>query len=322
MSWPLLLHFLFFSIALLALSKGADYFVTYSSRMAKRFGISDMVVGLTITSIGTSLPELAASISAAIKDHTPVIIGNVVGSNIANIGLILGLAAMIHPFFTEKKLHFRDSMVMLGSTVLFLLFTWNGSFELWEGLVFLILYAAYMVQIIKSEVDPNQPGGLEDKHKLPFIWKPFLWEAFVTALSCLAVGFGANYLINEAIVLSQQMGVSESVIGLTLIAVGTSLPELLVSVSSVRQGKAEMVIGNILGSNIANLLLILGASSMINVLQVSKSDVLIMTPIMILFTLLGVGFIFSKRDIAKVQGGFLMALYSGFVVLAFFQGWS
>jgi cation:H+ antiporter len=309
-----LVHILIFSLSLLALAKGADYFVEYSARLAKRFGVSDLMIGLTVTSIGTSLPELASSMSAALQNQTGIIIGSVIGSNIANIGLILGVSAVLAPFRTDRKMHDRDGYVMLASVLLFFAFVLNNQIETWEAVTFLALYFSYLLFVVKTErhekvaqfrdfmqfvfdfeyVKPLAKGvkqlknlrqGLsenqQDAQKL--VSKEMLIDFSIVVVSCAAIIIGARYLIEEAVWIAKLAGLPESIVGLSMIAVGTSLPELLVSISAVRKNKGGIVVGNVVGSNIANLLLILGTCGIFVPINVSEISVTLMTPILLFF---------------------------------------
>ena len=144
-------HIAIFIVALIFLAKGADFFVEYAARLAKSFGVSDFIIGLTITSIGTSVPELAAAVSAALQDHTGLIIGNVVGSNIANIGLILGLSAALRPFSTESKMYERDGYIMIATVILFFAFSLNNHISAFEALIFILSYIFYILFLIRSD---------------------------------------------------------------------------------------------------------------------------------------------------------------------------
>lgn len=344
-----------FIVSLVALAKGADYFVEYSARLAKRFGVSDLVIGLTVTSIGTSLPELASSLSAALQNQTGIIIGGIVGSNIANIGLILGFSAIVAPFATDKKMHDRDGYVMLASVLLFFLFVLNNKIEFWEALIFLVLYVCYILFVMKTEkeqkeaqfrdfmkfvfdfeyVSPlssglkklarrqkSQKESIETPPTSPVLMsKDLVVEAGIVVAACGAIIVGARYLIQEAVWVAKMAGLPESIIGLSMIAIGTSLPELLVSISAVRKNKGGIVVGNVVGSNIANLFLILGTCGVTVPIAVSEISVTLMTPILLFFSLGLMVMIRSNWHLSRAKGALILIAYVGFIATAFWRGW-
>lgn len=342
-------HVAVFIGSLVLLAKGADYFVEYSARVAKRLGVSDFVIGLTITSIGTSVPELASSVSASMKNQPDLIIGNVLGSNIANIGLILGTAAIIRPFKTEQKMHDRDGFIMLASTLLFFGFVLDNRIAAWEAVVFCLLYVLYVLFLVSSDKSERE---VQFRHFMRFVfdfeyvkpivraarnrgkragnlsstpsrgsWFPMVRDMTVVVLSCLAIMFGARYLIDEAIWVATHLGIPEGIVGLTLIAVGTSLPELLVSISAVRKDRGGIVVGNVIGSNVANLLLIIGVSGLITDLHVSEISVVTTTPIMLFFSLGLMYIVKSDWEIKRSQGILAVLAYIIFILVAYLKGW-
>lgn len=349
-------HILIFIVSLIFLAKGADYFVEYSGRVAKRFGVSDFVIGLTVTSIGTSIPELAASVSASIQEYSGIVIGNVVGSNIANIGLILGLSAAFRAFRTQRKMYERDGYIMIASVLIFFGFALNNMITRTEAVIMLIGYIFYIFFIIKTG-NTNRAVHFRDFMKYVFDFeymtpvKSTIYRIVrkkkqdkeltnnekgevkkitggvtrdlgIIILSCTAIVFGARYLIGEAVWLAKLLHVPESVIGLSVIAVGTSLPELTVSLSAVRKEKGGMVVGNILGSNIANILLIIGVSGTIHPMAIVEISVTYTIPILIFFSLALLYFIKSDWEVKRYQGVIAIIAYITFMVLAFVLGWN
>ena len=347
-------HIAIFVLALAALVKGADYFVEYSARLARQLGVSDFIIGLTITSIGTSVPELAASVSAALQDHTGIIIGNVVGSNISNIGLVLGLTAALRAFETEKKMYERDGYIMIAAVILFFAFALDNKIESFEALIFMLGYVFYILFLIRSD---NQEKSYQFRDFMKYVFdfeylppirsrmfrkkeqggviensnaggeklirqRKFWINISVTILACLAIMVGARFLIDEAAWIAGLLSVPESVIGLSLIAVGTSLPELTVSISAAKKGKGSLVLGNLIGSNIANILLILGVTGSIQPLRINEISVVYTIPIMLFFSLTLVYFIRSDWKITRTQGWIAVVSYIIFMVLAFTLEWS
>ncbi len=348
-------HLVIFAVALVFLSKGADFFVEYAGRIAKRLGVSDFVIGLTLTSVGTSIPELAASVSASLNNASGLIMGNVVGSNIANIGLIMGISAMVKGFNTEQKMYERDGFIMIASVILLFAFSLDNQIEGWESGIMLAGYIFYLLFLIKSDKE-SRAYHFQDFMKYIFdfeymspvkdkllkvaikksaderaaaeqkVVKKFqlniLKDLAIVLTSGVAIMFGAKYLVQEAIWLAQLLNVPESVIGISLVAIGTSLPELTVSISGVRKGKSEMVVGNVLGSNIANILLIIGTSGWITQMNVAEISVVYTIPIMLFFSIALLYFIKSDWTITRSQGIIAVVAYVGFMIMAFVMSWS
>ncbi len=346
----MIFHIFVFLISLFALSKGADLFVEYSAKIAKRLGVSDLVIGLTITSIGTSIPELASSISASMNNAPELIVGNIVGSNIANIGLILGLSAFIRSIRTDAKMHDRDGFIMIASTALFFLFSLNNILSQTEAWSLLALYILYLFFVVLSSVQQRayqfrdfmkfvfdfeylEPVRQGIKKRLPYLKNTnsvsreglslfsldlmLVKEIFVIILSAVLIVFGAKYLIEEALWTAKQLNIPENILGLTMIAIGTSLPELMVSVAAARQDKGGIVVGNIIGSNIANLLFIGGVSGSIAPLTVAEQSITYSIPIMLFFSLLLLYFVKTDWIVTRAQGFVLLGSYVGFIISNF-----
>lgn len=253
--WQLLLLALGFFL----LVKGADWFVEGASGIADKFGIPQLVIGLTIVAMGTSAPETAVSITAALKGNADIAVGNVVGSNILNILIILGISSVITSIAVAKTTVRYEIPIMLGITLLLLVFGANGgTICLWEGIVLLLCFVAYLaymfVMVKRGEMQSEE---IEDTKKP--IWKLLL--AGVVGLGLII--WGSDVTVDAATALAKIFGMSEKFIGLTVVALGTSLPELFTSVIAARKGKADIAIGNIVGSNIFNILFVIGTSALI-----------------------------------------------------------
>lgn len=254
-----LLQVLLVVVGFVMLVKGADWFVDGAAGIAERFGIPQLVIGLTIVAMGTSAPEAAVSISAAFKGTADITIGNVVGSNILNVLVILGLTSVIVAVAVQKSTVRYEMPFMIGITVLLLIFGITGNqVGRAEGAVlwlFFILYILYLYRMTK-----NQKAAEEEKKQE----KASIGKLFLLVLIGLAlVVFGSDVTVDAATALAKIVGLSEKFIGLTIIALGTSLPELVTSVSAARKGKADIAIGNIVGSNIVNILFVVGTTALI-----------------------------------------------------------
>ena len=248
-------------LALLALGfvmlvKGSDWFVDGAAGIAAKFRIPQIIIGLTIVAMGTSAPEAAVSITAAMGGSADITVGNIVGSNILNVLVILGLASAIVPVAVGKSTLKIDIPFMIAISVIFLLLGWDGTITRIDGLVLVALFAGYIGYMIWEAIHSNEEG---DEIKEMPIWKLLL----STVIGMALIIFGADVAVDAATKLAQIFGMSERFIGLTVVALGTSLPELFTSVTAARKGNADIAIGNIVGSNIFNILFVVGLSSMV-----------------------------------------------------------
>lgn len=252
---------LVFQIALLAfgffmLVKGADYFVDGAAGIATKFGIPQLVVGLTIVAMGTSAPEAAVSITGALNGAADIAIGNVVGSNILNILIILGITGVIVTIAVQKSTLMIEIPFMLAITVLLIFLGMSGNeLTFIEGVIFWICFIAYLAYLYVLAKKGTEEESAEDRP----VWKLLL---FILVGGAVVV-WGANISVNAATAIATAIGISEKFIGLTIVALGTSLPELVASVTAARKGNADIAIGNIVGSNIFNILFVLGTSALI-----------------------------------------------------------
>ena len=237
------------------LVKGADWFVDGTSGMARRLGIPQLVVGLTIVAMGTSAPEAAVSITAALKNNAGIAIGNVIGSNILNILIILGVTAVITTVAIQKSTLYVEIPYMLVVTIVLILMGLDGKVSRIEGILLwgmFLIYLAYLYYLAKK--------GKEEKEKV----EESIWKLIVSAiLGGAIVVWGSDITVDAATKIAQILGMSERFIGLTIVALGTSLPELVTSVTAARKGNADIAIGNIVGSNIFNILFVIGTAALI-----------------------------------------------------------
>lgn len=254
----IILNILLLALGFTMLAKGADRFVEGASGIAVKLKIPQIIIGLTIVAMGTSAPEAAVSISSALKGNADIAIGNVVGSNILNILIILGISAIITPLLIAKSTKKIDIPVMIGATVLLLLLGADGSIGIFDGIIFLTAFISYMIYLFfvaRKKMDSSIAAGREIS---------FVKSIIFTVTGLAIIIFGSNISIDSATFLALKMGVSERFIGLTIVALGTSLPELFTSVAAAYKKNADIAIGNIVGSNIFNILFILGITSLVH----------------------------------------------------------
>ena len=252
----IILQLLLLALGFVMLVKGADWFVDGASGIAVKFHIPQIIIGLTIVAMGTSAPEAAVSITAALGGSADITVGNIVGSNILNVLVILGLASVIIPIAVGKSTIKVDAPFMIAISAVFLLLGWDGTVSRVDGLILIALFAAYIGYMIWEAIHSNDEG---EEIKQLSIGQALLF----TILGLGLIVLGSNVAVDAATELARIFGMSERFIGLTIVALGTSLPELFTSVVAARKGNADIAIGNIVGSNIFNILFVVGLSSLI-----------------------------------------------------------
>ena len=311
--WFILICILCLVVGLVLLIKGADFFVSSASNLAKKICVSSLIIGLTIVSIGTSLPEASVSISSAIKGSNGLSIGNVVGSNIFNILVVLGCSCLFAPIIVDKGLKKRDLPILIGTGVLLLVFTvWfakSGSYDIlrWEAIILLVLFVGYIVLTIFTT-----PKGEETDEEKP---KMKTWLCLIIiVVSGLAIACGGEFVTFGAKELALKMGADDILVGLTIVAIGTSLPELVTSIMAAKKHENEIAVGNAVGSSIFNILFILGAAATISPYSGINPDVIIDIIIMLaVFVLTTVLVIFCKNGIGRKTGIVFILLYAAYL---------
>ncbi len=259
------MDYIVFIVSMAALIKGADFIIKESEKIALHFGISEFVIGATLIALGTSLPEMAASIAASYSHRSDLAVSNVIGSVIMNITLVLGIVFLIAKHIDPRRDIFsKDSAWALFPIFIFLLVSYDGKISRMEGILFLILMGGYLYFLAQ---EPTIVGGEVDEEltKEKFVWLP---TVVLLVIGFVLVVYGADFAVESASNIARKLGVSEWIIGLFLVAFGTSLPELVVSVSAALHRKGDMSIGNIIGSNVANFSVVLGSASVVNPLTV------------------------------------------------------
>jgi cation:H+ antiporter len=300
-------------VGLVLLYFGAEGLVRGSSSLALRLGVGPLLVGLTVVAFGTSTPELVVSLKAAYLGQGDISVGNVVGSNICNIGLILGFSALIIPIKVASQIVRIDTPIMIGVTVLALFLLLDGSVSRVEGLVLFTLLVAYVlfsIRLAKKQASDPLAGEFTEEMKISK-WGVGQDIAFILAGLAMLV-FGASFLVDAAIDIAKAAGLSEAVIGLTIVAVGTSLPEFATSLVAALKKEADIAVGNVVGSNIFNILGILGISAAVTPLS-SAGITAIDLGVMMLFAL--VLWIFSRTGfrITRAEGSVMLVGYAAYV---------
>lgn len=400
----LIINILIFLGGLTLLVKGSDLFVLTSSLIARRFGVPEFVIGLTLVSVGTSVPELASSLTASFQQASGIVIGNILGSNIANIGLIASTAALLTNVRTEEVMLRRDGYIMLFASVLLFLFMLDFKISRLEALIFILLYIAYLFFLldkvkrhkediyfkdfiiyflkfeylfdlksrIKSQVQEHGKGNQSSGDTKKSTWKTekktqkvngneskieirtkdgsvakleteprteteyeeidvdvtkedlydssLLIEFFKLIASGVAIIVGAKYFVEQAIFFALLLEVPETLIGMSLVAIGTSVPELMVTISAARSDYAGIALGNVIGSNIANILLILGCSGIVHPIATTSLGIYYIAPFMLIMSSLLLLFIRTGWRVKRFEGLILLLLYLGFMILIFRLG--
>lgn len=307
----IILQFVLLVVGFVLLMKGADWFVDGASKIADKFGIPHLVIGLTIVAFGTSAPEAAVSISAALKGSVDLAISNVVGSNIMNVLLILGLSSIIYPLAVKKSaIRFDIPFVFVISLLLLAFGMTDGSIGRMDGLIFwalLIIYIIYMVQLTKKGQEAGEDfetAGEEDK-----LWKLLL----MIAVGIVMIVAGSNVTVDAASNIALEFGMTERLIGLTIVAFGTSLPELVTSCIAARKKETDIAVGNIVGSNLFNILFVLGTSAVITPIAYTSEfifDNVVAALVMVVLWL----FVFRKQKLSRTGGAVMLVLYAAYFV--------
>lgn len=305
--------YLMLVLGLFLLAFGGDTMVSGSVALAKKMGVSTLLIGLTLVGFGTSTPELLTSLLAVFKGSEGIAVGNVVGSNIANILLVLGMAAVIAPVQVDIKSFKRDGSFLGVSCVMLILAVFIGKINMFMGMILTLLLITYVVYSYisdkKHQKKKRAQMSAEEQEICQIAHMP-TWKALVKAIGGIALTMlGAKLLVDNSIVLAQQWGVSESVIGLTIVAVGTSLPELATSVMSAIRGHNDVAFGNVVGSNIYNALFILGVTALFMPIIVPTgmgTDVMLMT--LITGSLIGIAF--WKKQFSRPIGWMFLSVYA------------
>jgi cation:H+ antiporter len=304
------------SLGLLLLLGSGEFLVRGAVGVARAFGVSPLFIGLTLVGFGTSTPELVASLMAAFRDAPGISVGNVVGSNIANILLTLGVTVLIAPVPIRRQAFHRDATALAGASLVALLVVLVGWIDRWAGLLMLATLAGYITLTYRAEkraADAEarlRVAGAELHAPRPAgVWKPLL----VAAAAFAGVILGARLLVESAIVIAGNAGISETVIGLTVVAVGTSLPELVVSVVAAFRGHGPLAVGNIVGSNIYNILFILGTTALARPIRVPPEIARADIWIMLIVTSALLAYMVRGRTMGRGIGALFLVGYSVYV---------
>ncbi len=322
----MILEIILFIIGLIILIKGADWLVEHSSHFARSLGVSPLIIGLTIVAFGTSLPELIVSLFAAIRGNADISVGNIVGSNIANIGLIVGISAMVRGLRVQLSTLIYEMPFLLVSAFLFMLLSndnnlfSNDGFSIGriDGLILLVVFAVFLIYTLKSALEQRGKSLKRYEAEVKERTTPKEKETLGKDIGFMLLGLaaliiGGRILVDAAVKIAQSFGISEVFIGLTIIAVGTSLPELMTSAVAAWKKEADIALGNVIGSNIFNVLFVMGTTSLIKPIEVNPSILFFDMPIMILFSIGLLFFLTTNRKLTRWKGAALLIGYVGYI---------
>lgn len=308
---PMLINSGLIFVGLFFLYYGGELLVTGSLRLAQAFKISPFIIGATVIGFGTSTPELAVSLMASLQDSGDLALGNIIGSNITNIGLVLGLTALIVPLTIEKQRFIDESPPLIITSLIIVVFAWNNYLGRTEGFIMICLLVIYLWRAFqtkeKTDLDLSEDHLFSEYGGSSF-------QTFLVILGIIMLILGANWMVEGATGIARKLGVSEWFIGVSIVALGTSLPELVSSLIAAKKGHGEMAIGNVFGSNIFNILMVIGTTSLIQPLSIGEeiyTDLIYTTALTCLLLLL----IRVENVVRKRDGIILIVCYGSYVGL-------
>lgn len=304
------MEYLLLFIGFVLLIKGADYFVEGSSSIAKALKIPSIVIGLTLVSLGTSAPEAAVSITAALHGSSDISLGNVIGSNIFNLLTVIGCSAIIRPIDSPKEIVKRDLWWNLGITGLLFLMIFDKNISRWNGLILLVGMVIYLFIVVKKAMENRLEETEVEVLPIP---KSILF----VVLGLAAIIIGGQVVVNNASIIARSLGMSDALVGLTIVAIGTSLPELVTSVMAARKGEPGIALGNAVGSCLFNIMFILGATSTLSPIHVA-SELLTDTLILMVVSLIVTIFVITGRKTKRWEGIACLAcyvVYTAFIIM-------
>lgn len=294
------------------LIKGADYFVEGSSSIAKLLRVPTIIIGLTIVAFGTSAPELAVSLSASLAENNDIAVGNVIGSNIFNLLVVIGACSIVAPVAVDKKVLYGDYLFGIFVTVIMLaLFIADRTLSRLDGCILVAIFGYFLFQMIRNTLASRAVGGIREEDALK-VKNPLISVAFIGG-GLAAIVYGGNLVVDNATIIAASFGLSQTLIGLTVVAFGTSLPELVTSVVASKKGENSLALGNVIGSNLFNILLVLAASAAISPMKVdvlSIFDAIFLIASSCLVWYMGK----TKMAVTRKEGIFMLGLYAAYTV--------
>ena len=303
-----------FIVGILFLYKGSDILVDGTSKTAAQLGISALIISVILVGFGTSAPEFAISVGAAYQNNSEISLGNIIGSCVANLLLVLGIASIIRPIKIEKRIIRREVPIMLGATVVLFIASFFGlldDYHLIGGIIFLILFAIFVYYFVCCAKKERDNSIKYDKGKT-------IRNIFLMFLGIVGVVVGAWFLIESAVAIADYLSVPTFIIAISMVAVGTSLPELVVSSMAAYKNEPDIAVGNVLGSNVFNILMILGVAALLIPLKANIPESIAHLLILLAVSLMMFPILYTGHKISRIEGVFMLAIYSIFIWYTFF----
>lgn len=305
------MEYLLLVVGFVLLIKGADFFVDGSSSVAKRLRVSSLIIGMTIVAMGTSLPECSVSISAALAHNTGVAVGNAVGSNMFNLMVVCGVCALLCPLAVKKTTLRRDFPFSVLVAILLMALGWLGmSLGRLDGVICLLFFAFFLGWMISSAIRNRQnTNDAEEEYKIRPIWQCVIF--IIGGVAAIAVG--GDFVVDSASAIAKTFGMSQDLIGLTIVAFGTSLPELVTSIVAAKKREVDMALGNVIGSNIFNILFVLGIAAAISPMTIHMENIIDMIALLIM-SIIVLCFAWTKGKIQRLEGVVMLIIYAAYAV--------
>ncbi len=299
---------------LFMLASGGEFLVSGATKLAERWGMSILLIGLTVVAFGTSMPELFVSLAAIFQGYPDIMTGNIVGSNIANIGLILGICALLTPVEVKWSHISKELYMMIAVSIIVILIAWHGNFSRFTGILFVIALVLFTLHSFRVAYCKKSAYTKEAEHKrLVRHSYPYIMIMIVGGFLFLA--YGSGFFIDGAVDVARHFGISELIIGLTLAAIGTSLPELAASIAAVRRRQSNLLIGNVVGSNLFNFLMVFGCAGIIKPFTLSPQLLGRDLPVMLAFSAVLVPTLIFRHRLDRLTGLFLLGAYLLYLLL-------
>ena len=311
---------LLFILGLASLILGADFFLKAVDRIGLKWGVSPMVMGLTVVAFATGAPELAISLKAAMNDSADLVLGNIIGSNIANILLILGITGFITPLQIKLRIVRIDVPIVIAMSIVLYLLALDGVLSLTDGIVLLLGLLTYSVftflQIRKNKVDISDLYDHDEEVELATGTLFYVKNLGLLLAGLALIALGANWMVSSAVTIAKLLGMSELVVGLTIVSIGTSLPEVATSMTAARKGNADIAVANVLGSNIYNIMLTLGLTIVVTpgVLEVSRNALMLDMPFMIAVAVGCIPIFLTGFDLDRKDASLFLFYYAGYLI--------
>jgi cation:H+ antiporter len=303
----MLINIILLLIGFVLLTKGADFFVDGASSISKKFKIPPVIIGLTVVALGTSCPEAAVSISAALRHNNAIAVSNVAGSNIFNILIVIGVCALFNTIIVQKDIAKRDYPICIGLSVFALLAVIDGTVSRLEGIILVACFFAYVILLIVH--------ALKEKEELPDEIKEFSIPVSILFLigGLAAIVIGGDLVVDYASAIAKALGMSDTLVGLTIVAFGTSLPELITSITAIKKGVVDLAVGNVIGSNIYNIVFVLGASATISPIGGLTNEASFDFAVALGAVIISFAFCVKSKSFNRGKGAVMVILYAAYM---------